>query len=165
VDDPESTFHLLHVGDKQRILGHIVASIVTFLPNLPYRFDRSTPPVSLSLPSFHTFTVDSFSCHPESLAPPRDSRQTLLPLLRPLPNPPLARLHPANARHPLATIDRPTLRPGHRLRHLNGSPSDHVRLPHRQRHLLALLLLPAALAVQPCHNPGPCWLPLPFDKC
>jgi hypothetical protein len=48
-----SIIQLLQFGDNNASLViATIASIVTFLPNLPYRFDRSTPLLLLLSPHF-----------------------------------------------------------------------------------------------------------------
>jgi hypothetical protein len=135
-----------------------------------YRFDHHWSSVcflfslSFLLPSSPLIikTKNAFSCHPESLAPPRDLLPTPL-LLSPIHrhNPP-AQLHLGNGRLHLATIDRQTPQFSQQRRRPKGKQSDRGLQHHKQLHPLVLLLLysvEAPAVVQPCHNQGKweCW--------
>jgi hypothetical protein len=116
------------------------------------------PLLHVLLTSKETKPTISYSCQAEPLAPRRDLLQTLL--LHPLTSlllriPPLVRL-PANARPRYAETDTRTPRTNQRPRPLPVDRNDNgLQLPV-QLHLLALLLVLAALpeAVKSCHNQG-----------
>ena len=103
---------------------------------------------------FAIFGKISFSCPPESLAPPRDLLQTpLLPPLVHLPQlPPLAPLHLENAR-PLDDVTPPwTFRINRTPLPRPGEPRDNVLQPPLKRLLLPPAVVPET--AQLCPSPG-----------